>query len=105
MLLRNGTLPTVWIPPAECGGSGSDREHIRACHFEQAEDRLAAIMATNAEADLLKTIPYVGRVPSMAMALEIGDVNRFQGSAHWWRENQAGAGLRKRQPLSEMGFC
>lgn len=144
-LLRNGTLPTVWIPPAELRDQREllrlrmflvrqrtqwkNRIHAALARYnialsakdvftlegrkelgerlpdlpahtrtsvevqlvtfdflemqiEEAEDRLAAILETSAEADLLKTIPHVGRILSMVMALEIGDVNRFPSSAH-----------------------
>jgi transposase len=145
MLLRNGTLPTVWIPPTELRDQrellrlrmflvgqrtqwknrihgalarynialaakdaftlGGRRElggrlaelptHTRnsvetelvtvdflEMQIEQTEARLSAILETSVEADLLKTIPYVGQILGMVMALEIGDVNRFPSSAH-----------------------
>jgi transposase len=34
------------------------------------------------EADLLKTLPYVGPILSMVMTLEIGRVERFASAAH-----------------------
>jgi transposase len=145
MLLRNGTLPTVWIPPPELR---DQRELLRLRMFlvgqrtqwknriqgalarynvalaakdvftvegrleldsrlaelpihtresveselvtldflemqiMTTEDRLVTVLETSTEADLLKTMPYVGRILSMVMALEIGDVNRFPSSAH-----------------------
>lgn len=39
-------------------------------------------MKVTAEADLLKTLPYVGRILSMVMTLEIGKVERFASAAH-----------------------
>ena len=39
-------------------------------------------MKVTAEADLLKTLPYVGRILSMVMRLEIGKVERFATAAH-----------------------
>jgi len=145
MLLRNGTLPTVWIPPAdlrdqrellrlrlflvsqrtqwknringalarynialaakdvftvqgrhELGGRLAElpphtRESVGAqlstldfldLEINETEERLVAMIEDSVEADLLKTIPYVGRILSMVMALEIGDVSRFPSSAH-----------------------
>ena len=145
ILLRNGTLPTVWIPPAELR---DQRELLRLRMFlvgqrtqwknrilgalarynimlsakdafthvgrlelglrleelpvhprnsveselatldflelqiEQTEATLTTVLETNADADLLKTIPYVGNILSMVLVLEIGDVNRFPSSAH-----------------------
>jgi len=146
ILLRNGTLPEVWIPPA---GLRDQRESLRLRMFlvqqrtrlknriqgslaryniqiagvsdmfgvegrlrlgqrlgelpehtrqsvEQElvtldflevqladiEKRLEALMKVTAEADLLKTLPYVGRILSMVMRLEIGKVERFATAAH-----------------------
>jgi transposase len=145
ILLRNGTLPEVWIPPAELrdqrellrlrmflvhqrtrlknriqgalaryniqigmqdvfGTEGRQRlgvrltdlpQHTRqsvevelvtldfvGIQIEETEKRLDAIMQVTAEADLLKTMPYVGRILSMVMTLEIGKVERFPSAAH-----------------------
>ena len=145
ILLRNGTLPEVWIPPARLrdqrellrlrmflmqlrtrlknriqgalalyniqvvardvfGVEGRQRlgkrlgelpEHTRQSvelelvtldfveiQIEEAEKRLGVIMQVSAEADLLKTLPYVGRILSMVMTLEIGRVERFPSAAH-----------------------
>jgi transposase len=46
------------------------------------EKRLEMLMKVTAEADLLKTLPYVGRILSMVMTLEIGKVERFPSAAH-----------------------
>jgi hypothetical protein len=45
--------------------------------IDSAEERLEAIMAASAEADLLKTLPCVGTILSMVMMLEIGRIDRF----------------------------
>ena len=143
ILLRNGTLPEVWIPPAQlrdqrellrlrmflvrqrlknriqgalardgiqmevkdvfsvagrrCLGMRLEQfpEHTRQSvelelvtmdfleiQIEEIEKHLEAIMQVTAEADLLKTLPYVGRILSMVMALEIGRVERFPSAAH-----------------------
>jgi transposase len=145
VLLRNGTLPEVWIPPTELrdqrellrlrmflvqqrtrfknriqgalarynlqlgvkdvfGAEGRRRlaawltelpVHTRQSvelelvaldfaedQIEEVEKRLEAIMRDCTEADLLKTLPYVGRILSMVMALEIGRVERFPSAAH-----------------------
>lgn len=50
--------------------------------IEKVEKGLDAIMAESADADLLKTLPYVGRILSMVMTLEIGRVDRFPSAAH-----------------------
>jgi transposase len=136
ILLRNGTLPKVWIPPA---GLRDQRELLRLRMFlvqqrtrlknriqgalaryniqidsdvfgvegrlrlaarlgefpphtrqsvelelvtmdfmemqiEEVEKPLQEPMKVTAEADLLKTLPYVGRILSMLMILEIGRV-------------------------------
>src|SRR5580698_8829854 len=145
ILLRNGTLPEVWIPPSELRDqrellrlriflvrlrtrvknrihgtlsrhnvqvSGSDlfgvegrlqlggrlpelpahsREAVEQelatldfleTQIESAEKRLEAIMKVSAEADLLKTLPCVGKILSMVLMLEIGRVDRFPTAAH-----------------------
>lgn len=145
VLLRNGTLPEVWIPPADLrdqrellrlrmflvqqrtrvknriqgalarynvqlavkdtfGAAGRHRlaeqltelpAHTQqsvelelvALDFiedqvEEVEKHLDVIMSQSAEADLLKTLPYVGRILSMVMALEIGRVGRFPSAEH-----------------------
>jgi transposase len=49
---------------------------------ESAERRLEAIMAASPEADLLKTLPCIGKILSMVLMLEIGKVERFPSAAH-----------------------
>jgi transposase len=145
ILLRNGTLPEVWIPPSELRDQrellrlriflvrlrtrvknrihgtltrhnvlvpGADlfgvgprleltkrlpelpvhsreavEQELKALDFledqvESAENRLEAIMQVSAEADLLKTLPCVGKILSMVLMLEIGRVDRFPTAAH-----------------------
>src|ERR1700733_2669502 len=145
ILLRNGALPEVWIPPGELRdqrellrlriflvrlrtrvknrihgtlarhnvqvpgadlfGVGPRSElgtrlpelpvHSREAveqglkildflekQIESAEKRLEAIMKVSAEADLLKTLPCVGKILSMILMLEIGRVDRFPTAAH-----------------------
>jgi transposase len=50
--------------------------------IESAESRLAAIMRVSVEADLLKTLPCVGKILGMVLMLEIGRVDRFPTAAH-----------------------
>jgi transposase len=145
ILLRNGTLPEVWIPPSELRDQrellrlriflvrlrtrvknrihgtlgrhnvqvpGADlfgvgarlqlctrlpelpvhsREAIEQelatldfleMQMESAERRLESIMKVSVEADLLKTLPCVGKILSMVMMLEIGRVDRFPTAPH-----------------------
>ena len=145
ILLRNGTLPEVWIPPAELRDQrellrlriflvrlrtrvknrihgtltrynvqipGTDLFGVEArlqlgarlpelpvhsreaveqelvtldfleLQIESAEKRLDAIMQVSVEADLLKTLPCVGRILCMVLMLEIGKVERFATAAH-----------------------
>jgi hypothetical protein len=49
---------------------------------DRAERRLDAIMNVSVEADLLKTLPCVGKILSMVLMLEIGSVDRFPAAAH-----------------------
>jgi transposase len=177
ILLRNGTLPEVWIPPAVLrdqrelfrlrmflvqqrtrlknriqgvlaryniqlgvpdmfGAEGRRRIRMRLGELPEntrqsvelelkAEDfmevqiadiekRLERMMQDSAEADLLKTLPYVGPILSMVMALEIGSVERFASAAHLAsysglvpRVHSSGghtwADLRRHQSVPEMG--
>jgi transposase len=145
ILLRNGTLPEVWIPPSELrdqrellrlriflvrmrtrvknrihgtlarynvqipgadlfGGEARlqlgarlpelplhSREAVEQelatldfleIQIKSAEKRLEKIMKVSVEADLLKTLPCVGRILSMVLMLEIGRVDRFPTAAH-----------------------
>jgi transposase len=145
ILLRNGTLPEVWIPPSELRDQrellrmriflvhlktrvknrihgtlarhnvvvpGADlfgvasrlrlearlpelplhcREAVERelatldfleTQIESAEHELEGIMKVSAEADLLKTLPCVGKILSMVLMLEIGRVDRFPTAAH-----------------------
>jgi transposase len=50
--------------------------------IESAEHELEGIMKVSAEADLLKTLPCVGKILSMVLMLEIGRVDRFPTAAH-----------------------
>jgi transposase len=145
ILLRNGTLPEVWIPPSELRDQrellrmriflvrlrtrvknrihgtlarhnmvipGSDmfgadarlrleerlpelpihsrgavEQELKTLDFleteiETAEKKLSAIRVVSAEADLLQTLPCVGKILSMVLMLEIGRVDRFPTAAH-----------------------
>jgi transposase len=145
VLLRNGTLPEVWIPPSELRDQrellrlrvflvrlrtrvknrihgtlaryniqvpGADLFGVEArsqlekrlpelpvhsreaveqelttldfleTQIESAEQRLEAIMKVSVEADLLKTLPCVGKILSMVLMLEIGRIDRFPTAAH-----------------------
>lgn len=145
ILLRNGTLPEVWIPPSELRDQrellrlriflvrlraqvknrihatlarhniqvpGTDLFGVEArlrlgarlpelpahsretvvdelavldfleVQIESAEKRLETIMAASVEADLLKTLPCIGKILSMVLMLEIGKVERFPSAAH-----------------------
>ncbi len=140
MLLRNGTLPRVWIPPAALrdqremlrlrmilvesrsqvknrihgvllrynvelkgkdiytqGGREELDGHLTELpewtresvhkqlgmvdHLDQqieaCEQSLEIMLEPNAERDLLKTLPGVGKILSAVIALEIGDIARF----------------------------
>jgi transposase len=159
ILLRNGTLPEVWIPPSELRDQrellrlrtflvrlrtrvknrihgtlarynvqvpGADlfvvearsqlevrlpelplhsreaiEQELRTLDFLEtqigsSEKRLEAIMKVSVEADLLKTLPCVGRIPSMVFMLEMGRVDRFPTAAHL----ASYAGLVQRMPSS-----
>jgi transposase len=50
--------------------------------IEATEQRLQVIMAAGPEADLLKTLPCVGKILSMILMLEIGKVECFPTAAH-----------------------
>jgi len=145
ILLRNGTVPEVWIPPSELRDQrellrlriflvhlrtrvknrihgtlarhnvqipGADlfgvdarlrlgarlpelpvhsREAVEQelatldfleMQIESAEERLEKIMKVSVEADLLKTLPCVGKILSMVLMLEIGKIERFPTAAH-----------------------
>jgi hypothetical protein len=80
--------------------------------IESAEKRLEAIMKVSAEADLLKTLPCVGKILSMILMLEIGRVDRFPTAAHLasyaglvrWSYAH-GEGVWQCKSKFEMGFC
>jgi transposase len=145
ILLRNGTVPEVWIPPSELRDQrellrlrlflvhlrtrvknrihgtlgrhniqvpGADLFGVEArlrlgerlpelpvhsreaveqelatldfleIQIESAEERLEQIMRVSVEADLLKTLPCVGKILSMVLMLEIGKIERFPTAAH-----------------------
>ena len=145
ILLRNGTLPEVWIPPSELRDQrellrlriflvrlrtrvknrihgtltrhnvqilGADLFGVQArlelgarlpelpvhsreaveqelatldflqVQVESAERRLESIMKVSVEADLLKTLPCVGKILSMVLMLEVGRIDRFPTAAH-----------------------
>jgi transposase len=50
--------------------------------IDETEARLKAMMEQTPEAALLDTMPRVGPILSMVMALEIGQVERFPDAAH-----------------------
>jgi transposase len=180
ILLRNGTLPEVWIPPSELRDPrellrlriflmrlrtqvknrihatlarhnlqipGTDLFGVEArlqlgarlpelpthsretvvdelavldfleLQIESAEQRLQVIMAASPEADLLKTLPCVGKILSMILMLEIGKVERFPSAAHLAsyaglvprcecerRSHAHGTSLWEREPESKVGL-
>lgn len=140
MLLRNGTLPRVWIPPAELrderemlrwrmslvetrsqvknrihaavlrynleikaadlyGAAGRQELEGRLAELPEwtgqsvrqqletvdqlerqigdCEQKLETLLECNAERDLLKSLPGVGKILSAVIALEIGEIGRF----------------------------
>jgi transposase len=141
MLLRNGTLPEVWIPPAELRdqremlrlrmslvesrSQAKNRIHGALLRYnvelqskdiytvggreelagqltqlppwtrlsvvrqletvdhlekqiEACEQSIETMLAPNAERDLLRTLPGVGKILSAVIALEIGAISRFE---------------------------
>jgi hypothetical protein len=85
--------------------------------IESAEQRLEPIMNVSVEADLLKTLPCVGKIfhgpdagnrksGSISNGCTSGQLRRL-GSARTFerRSHTHGAGLRKREPELEMGVC
>ncbi len=145
LLLRNGTLPEVWIPPAalrderemlrwrmslsrmrtrvknrmhgllqrynvaidfaDLLGDGGRAELLarlgeippysreslvaqlqtvdeRETASGECEQSLEVMLQPSVERDLLDSLPCVGKVLSLVMALEIGDVRRLGGPAH-----------------------
>ena len=48
--------------------------------IEDCEQKLEALLEASAERDLLKTMPGVGPILSAVIALEIGDIGRFQSA-------------------------
>lgn len=57
-------------------------EDFLELQIEDVEKRLERMMQNSAEADLLRTLPYVGPILSTVMALEIGRMERFPSAAH-----------------------
>jgi transposase len=146
LLLRNGTLPTVWIPPGELRDQRElprlrmvlvrtrtmlkNRIHAHLAkyavriegvsdvfgvrgrellqqrlgqlppetqrsvqteltlldevgkHIGQAEQRIEAVIERTPEMQRLRSLPGVGPILSVVIALEIGSVDRFASSAH-----------------------
>jgi transposase len=116
VLLRNGTLPRVWIPPEGLrdkrelprmrmmlvGMRTQLKNRIHATRLEElppytrvsaemelklldqvgeqiesCEKQIAEVVETTPEMKLLMTLPGVGMILTVVIALEIGDVERF----------------------------
>jgi len=75
-------LPELPIHSREAVEQGLKTLDFLEKQIESAEKRLEAIMKVSAEADLLKTLPCVGKILSMVLMLEIGRVDRFPTAAH-----------------------
>jgi transposase len=81
--LELGTrLPELPVHSGEAVEQGLATLDFLETQIDSAEARLEAIMKVSVEADLLKTLPCVGRVLSMVLMLEIGRVDRFPTAAH-----------------------
>jgi transposase len=52
-------------------------------HIEAEEQRIKQLVKDTAEMQRLMTLPGVGRILSVVMALEIGDIRRFASAAHF----------------------
>lgn len=84
----DSNLVVVWqnfrTTPAKALDRNSSRSTSSRCRSRTPRE-LATVLETSAEADLLKlkTLPYVGRILSTVMALEIGNVNRSRGQPTW----------------------
>ena len=82
-LLELGTrLPELPVHSREAVEQGLTTLNFLETQIKSAEERLEAIMKVSVEADLLKTLPCVGRILSMVLMLEIGRVERFPTAAH-----------------------
>jgi hypothetical protein len=79
-LQRNGTLPTVWIPPGELRDQ-RDLPRTRMVLVRQRvrgfEQRMRTVFKVTPQIQLLMTVPGVGLILAVLIALEVGDVARF----------------------------
>lgn len=81
--LELGTrLPELPVHSREAVGQELATLDFLEVQIESAERRLESIMKVSVEADLLKTLPCVGKILSMVLMLEIGRVDRFPTSQH-----------------------
>jgi transposase len=65
----------------------SMQEHLKLLdqvsrQIKETESRIIQIVALTPQMQLLKTLPGVGNILAITMALEIGDVNRFPDAMH-----------------------
>lgn len=73
-----------WLPPETARTTAEllgQLEEIKALILEQ-EKRIAGLIKLTPEMQLLATIPGVGPILSVVIALEIGDVGRFPSAGH-----------------------
>jgi transposase len=73
-----------WLPPETALTTGEllgQLEEIKHRIAEQ-EKRITSLIKLTPEMRLLATIPGIGPILSVVIALEIGDINRFQSAGH-----------------------
>jgi transposase len=79
----------LWLDEVELNGYAGEmlaalRQVLATAHrhADDFEKKVAAVAAAHPAAERLRTIPGIGPFLSLALAVEIGDVNRFPSSTH-----------------------
>jgi transposase len=73
-----------WLPPETARTTEEllgQLEEIKACIAEE-EKRITSLVKLTPEMGLLATIPGVGTILSVVIALEVGDIGRFPSAGH-----------------------
>ncbi len=78
-LLRNGAMPPYTSHSMESQLDFLDQLEIHIMYYEK---QIKAVVQASQTMELLMTLPGVGKILTIFMTLEIGDVSRFPGPEH-----------------------
>src|SRR4030067_1112648 len=82
LLLHNGTLPSVWIPPGEPRDERELLELVQA-HIGRLEARILERVRVTRTIQLIQSVPGPAEILSIVIDRELGSIDRFSCPKHF----------------------